>query len=200
MSPSFSSMSSMAHSWRYTPPPTSSAVRSNKRKRMFALLFLSNCRLRMFFLSAVEDRFDPYPSAKRRAVSPSVAHLRDSSSMPHSPRALHPSRGMPLPISIPQSAASSTASSPTISTQHLPCSHSHGHGNYGQGYSSHNGSGRPSPMPMTPSTICASPTMRASMGLASPILRPVARMRWGPGDEREVDGAGDGVNGLSLAG
>ncbi|KAF7339267.1 hypothetical protein MSAN_02140200 [Mycena sanguinolenta] len=91
------SMSSIASSmsigqWRSTPPPTTSAMRSNKRK--------------------FDERFDPYQNAsKRRAVSPSLSHLRDSSH-PSSPK----SRSNPrLPISIPiiSSAASSTTSSPT---------------------------------------------------------------------------------------
>lgn len=40
------------------------------------------------------------------------------------------------------------------------------------------------------------------MGLASPILRPVPRtgmsLRRNEGDEREIEGAGEAVNGLSL--
>ncbi|KAJ7631191.1 hypothetical protein FB45DRAFT_917790 [Roridomyces roridus] len=151
-SPSVSSMSSMSIShWRSTPPPTTSAVRSNKRK--------------------FDERFDPYQNAsKRRAVSPSLSHLRDSSH-PSSPK----SRSNPrLPISIPiTSAASSTTSSPTVGSaaSFLPMSR--------------------------PVSGISSPTMRASMALASPILRPIPRRR-GEGEEREVDGAGEGVGGLTL--
>ncbi|KAJ7170110.1 hypothetical protein C8R46DRAFT_994830 [Mycena filopes] len=93
-SPSMSSVSSMSiNHWRSTPPPTTSALRSNKRK--------------------FDERFDPYQNAsKRRAVSPSLSYLRESH--PSSPK----SRSNPrLPISIPimsASAASSTTSSPTV--------------------------------------------------------------------------------------
>jgi len=151
-SPSVSSMSSMSIShWRSTPPPTTSAVRSNKRK--------------------FDERFDPYQNAsKRRAVSPSLSHLRDSH--PSSPK----SRSNPrLPISIPimsASAASSATSSPTVGTAAF--------------------------LPMSrPVSGISSPTMRATLGLASPILRPIPRRR-GEGEEREVEGAGEGVGGLTL--
>ncbi|KAF7347636.1 hypothetical protein MVEN_01520600 [Mycena venus] len=137
-SPSVSSMGScmsISH-WRSTPPPTTSAVRSNKRK--------------------FDERFDPYQNAsKRRAVSPSVSHLRDSSH-PSSPK----SRSNPrLPISIPimpASTASSTTSSPTV-----------GVGTAAFLSMSRNGNG------------ISSPTMRPAMALASPILRPVARLAAG---------------------
>ncbi|KAJ7492391.1 hypothetical protein FB451DRAFT_1123214 [Mycena latifolia] len=160
-SPSMSSMSSMSIShWRSTPPPTTSAVRSNKRK--------------------FDERFDPYQNAsKRRAVSPSLSHLRDSH--PSSPK----SRSNPrLPIAIPimpASAASSTTSSPTVGV----------------------GVGSAAFLSMSrPVNGISSPTMRASMGLASPILRPVPRsaagVRRGEGEEREIEGAGEGVGGLTL--
>ncbi|KAF8898955.1 hypothetical protein BD779DRAFT_1486386 [Infundibulicybe gibba] len=156
-SPSMSSMSSTPiNHWRYTPPPTTSAVRSNKRK--------------------LDDRFDPYPSAsKRRAVSPSLSHLRD----------IHPNNGSPmgtrnprlpisLPITIPSSAVSSATSSPTIT------------GTY------------PTTIPRT-MNITSSPTSRATIGLSSPILRPVPRvMRRGDGEEKEIEGAGEAVGGLTL--
>ncbi|KAF8215974.1 hypothetical protein K438DRAFT_1954660 [Mycena galopus ATCC 62051] len=154
-SPSMSSLgSSMSIShWRSTPPPTTSAVRSNKRK--------------------FDERFDPYQNAsKRRAVSPSLSHLRDSSH-PSSPK----SRSNPrLPISIPinPSAASSTTSSPTV-----------GVGTAAFLSMSRSGNG------------ISSPTMRPAMALASPILRPVARRR-GEEEEREIEGAGDGVGCLTL--
>ncbi|KAJ7926013.1 hypothetical protein B0H13DRAFT_1109586 [Mycena leptocephala] len=159
-SPSMSSMSSMmsiSH-WRSTPPPTTSAVRSNKRK--------------------FDERFDPYQNAsKRRAVSPSMSYLRDSH--PSSPK----SRSNPrLPISIPimpASAASSATSSPTV------------------------GVGTAAFLSMSrPANGISSPTLRPAMALASPILRPVARsaagVRRGEEEEREIEGAGDGVGGLTL--
>ncbi|KAJ7751253.1 hypothetical protein DFH07DRAFT_530862 [Mycena maculata] len=155
-SPSMSSMSSVSIShWRSTPPPTTSAVRSNKRK--------------------FDERFDPYQNAsKRRAVSPSLSYLRDSH--PSSPK----SRSNPrLPISIPimpASAASSTTSSPTVGV----------------------GVGPAAFLSMSrPGNGISSPTLRATMGLASPILRPIPRRR-GEGEEREVEGAGEGVGGLTL--
>ncbi|KAJ6504385.1 hypothetical protein DFH09DRAFT_291620 [Mycena vulgaris] len=162
-SPSMSSMSSMSIShWRSTPPPTTSAVRSNKRK--------------------FDERFDPYQNAsKRRAVSPSLSYLRDRDSHPSSPK----SRSNPrLPIAIPimpASAASSTTSSPTVGVGVSPAAF----------------------LSMSrPVNGISSPTMRASMGLASPILRPVPRsatgVRRGDGEEREIEGAGEGVGGLTL--
>ncbi|KAG9314192.1 hypothetical protein JVU11DRAFT_4978 [Chiua virens] len=78
--------------WRSTPPPTTSAVRSNKRK--------------------FDERYDPYPtSAKRRAVSPSISYLRESHPYPRTPSG-RPS--LPIPLSIPVPVSNSTASSPTI--------------------------------------------------------------------------------------
>ncbi|KAF7290497.1 hypothetical protein MKEN_01496700 [Mycena kentingensis (nom. inval.)] len=153
-SPSLSSMSSMSISgWRSTPPPTTSAVRSNKRK-------------------FDHERFDPYQNAsKRRAVSPSLSHLRDS--LPSSPK----SRSNPrLPISIPiipNSAASSATSSPTV------------------------GVGNAAFLSMTRPTAVSSPIMRP-MALASPILRPIPRRR-GEEEEREIDHTGEGVGGLTLS-
>ncbi|KAG7452408.1 uncharacterized protein BT62DRAFT_1071544 [Guyanagaster necrorhizus] len=147
--PSCSPMSTSSMTqWRYTPPPTTSAVRSAKRK--------------------FDDRFDPYPASKRRAVSPSIPHLRDPHSTLGSPRG---SNRIPIaiPVSIPSSNVNSTTSSPTIS------------GSYPRSMS-----------------ITSSPTLRASMGLSSPIIRPVPRTRRFDGEDREVDGAGEAVGGLSL--
>ncbi|KAJ8456763.1 hypothetical protein ONZ45_g18586 [Pleurotus djamor] len=151
-SPSFSNSQ-----WRYTPPPTSSSGRTNKRK------------------FSIDDRFDPYPtSAKRRAVSPSLSHLREHGGI-GSPLSSRPGTRLPIaiPISIPPSAVSSAASSPTIA------------GSYGSTF--------PRPMSLT-----SSPTLRATMGLASPILRPVPRKRL-EGEEREIEGAGEAVGGLTLS-
>ncbi|KAJ7293100.1 hypothetical protein C8J57DRAFT_1268124 [Mycena rebaudengoi] len=158
-SPSMSSISSSISHWRSTPPPTTSAVRSNKRK--------------------FDERFDPYQNAsKRRAVSPSLSYLR-SESHPSSPK----SRSNPrLPIAIPimpASAVSSAASSPTVGVSAAAF------------------------LSMSrPTGSVSSPTMRASMSLGSPILRPVPRsaagMRRGDGEEREIEGAGEAVGSLSL--
>ncbi|KZT30736.1 hypothetical protein NEOLEDRAFT_1159854 [Neolentinus lepideus HHB14362 ss-1] len=156
------SISSSLSQWRYTPPPTTSAVRTNKRK--------------------LEDRFDPYPtSAKRRAVSPSISHLRDhplllSPILGGSRTSGTPSRTpMPIPISIPNSSTSSLASSPTIS-QPIAMPRSNALGS---------------------ASIASSPTMRSSMALSSPIMRAMSRRR-GEEDRREVEGAGEGVGGLRL--
>ncbi|KAF5368507.1 hypothetical protein D9758_002316 [Tetrapyrgos nigripes] len=123
-SPSMSSVSSTPiNHWRYTPPPTTSVVRSNKRK--------------------LDDRFDPYPNtSKRRAVSPSVSYLRENHPIIGSPVSRsNPRLPIAIPVSVPGSAVNSTTSSPTV------------------------GSYSTRPVPMT-----SSPTMRASMGLASPIF------------------------------
>ncbi|KAF8078825.1 hypothetical protein FPV67DRAFT_1466612 [Lyophyllum atratum] len=157
-SPSFSSMmSTPINYWRYTPPPTTSAVRSNKRK--------------------LEDRFDPYPSAsKRRAVSPSMSHLRDAHSGVGSPMNGRNTRlPISIPVNIPGSTVSSATSSPTI------------------------GGSYPTSFPRAVS-MTASPTLRSAMVLASPILRPVPRYmgRRGEEDEREIQGAGEAVGGLTL--
>ncbi|KAJ4485908.1 hypothetical protein J3R30DRAFT_3281588 [Lentinula aciculospora] len=155
-SPSVSSLSSTPiNHWRYTPPPTTSAVRSNKRK--------------------LDDRFDPYPAAsKRRAVSPSLIHLRESHSNVGSPKTRStPRLPIAIPVAVPGSNANSATSSPTFS------------GSFSTSFS------RSVPVAM-------SPTLRASMGLASPILRPLARGIRRDGEEKEVEGAGEAVGGLSL--
>jgi len=48
------------------------------------------------------------------------------------------------------------------------------------------------------SAMSSSPTMRSSMALASPILRPMLRRRE-TGEEKELEGAGEAVNGLTLS-
>ncbi|KAH8835840.1 hypothetical protein DL96DRAFT_92634 [Flagelloscypha sp. PMI_526] len=151
------SMPSSMTQWRYTPPPTStSAVRSNKRK--------------------LDDRFEPYPSAKRRAVSPSLVHLRNEAlGVTSTPSASRPSR-IAIPVPTPGSALSSATSSPTIS-------------------SSYSTAGLSRSLNMS-----CSPTMRSSSLILSPIIhaRPIPRPRT-LDDERAVDGADDAVNGLTLA-
>ncbi|TFY64295.1 hypothetical protein EVJ58_g2729 [Rhodofomes roseus] len=144
-----------ASSWRYTPPPTSSAVRTNKRK--------------------MDDRYDPYPTAnKRRAVSPSISFLRDNQPSLFNPRTPGTPR-LSMPIPIPVQGPSSATSSPIVGSS-----------------SSFFNRG--------PASALSSPTLRAQIGLGSPVLRPIIpRPRRYGDEEREVEGAGDGVNGLSLA-
>ncbi|KAG6877883.1 hypothetical protein C0993_002884 [Termitomyces sp. T159_Od127] len=174
-SPMNSTFSTPLNHWRYTPPPTTSAVRSNKRKRK------CNPSSKQFFFKirpfAVEDRFDPYTNAsKRRAVSPSMSYLRDNHSTNGTPLTGRNTRlPISIPVNIPSSTVSSAASSPTISNSY-PTSLSR------------------------PVSMTSSPTLRASM-VSSPILRPVPRhsmIRKGDDDEREVQGAGDAVGGLTL--
>lgn len=124
----------------------------------------------------VDDRFDPYPTAsKRRAVSPSMSYFRDQHLSVGSPISVRGNIRLPvaIPITIPGSTVSSAASSPTISSSY--------------------------PRQVS---IASSPTLRASMSLASPILRPVPRssasIRRGEGEERDIEGAGDAVGGLTL--
>ncbi|KAH9937376.1 uncharacterized protein B0H18DRAFT_1113221 [Fomitopsis serialis] len=144
-----------ASSWRYTPPPTSSAVRTNKRK--------------------MDDRYDPYPTTnKRRAVSPSISFLRDNQPSLFTPRTPSGAPRLSMPIPIPVQGPSSATSSPIIGSS-----------------SSYYGRG--------PASALSSPTLRAQIGLGSPVLRPIIpRPRRHGDEEREVEGAGDGVNGLSL--
>ncbi|KIJ65027.1 hypothetical protein HYDPIDRAFT_88859 [Hydnomerulius pinastri MD-312] len=149
--------------WRYTPPPTTSAVRSNKRK--------------------LDDRYDPYPTAaKRRAVSPSISYLREAHPSLNYPRTPNGRPSLPIPLSIPVSAASSVASSPTVTGYPFP------------NYSSSRQVGLGS------MSVSSSPILRP-LGLASPILRPIPRHRRGTitdGEERDIEGAGEGVGGLTL--
>ncbi|KAG2120661.1 uncharacterized protein F5147DRAFT_662795 [Suillus discolor] len=156
----------MSIQWRYTPPPTTSAVRSNKRK--------------------LDDRYDPYPtSAKRRAVSPSISYLRETHpslvSYPRTPSSRPP---VPIPLSIPPSNSSTSAtSSPTVTS--------------GYAFQAYPGSRQ---VNLGTMSLSSSPVLRPSLGLVSPILRPILRTRRGAdGEEREIEGAGEAVNGLSLS-
>lgn len=164
-------------SWRYTPPPTStSAVRSNKRKSQFTFFHTPGGQVTDLAELVVDDRYDPYPlPAKRRAVSPSVSYLRDSTPSLFAPRTPNGSGRMqlPHPIAIPV-MPNSGASSPVVTPSGL------------------NGS---RPMSWGAQSVLSSPTLRAQIGLASPVLRPMMRRRE---DGKEVEGAGEGVNGLSL--
>ncbi|KAF7798534.1 hypothetical protein EIP86_009755 [Pleurotus ostreatoroseus] len=123
----------------------------------------------------LDDRYDPYPTSnKRRAVSPSVSYLRENHTSYFSPRTPTGSGriSLPHPIAIPV-APSSGASSPIVPS------------------SLGNGS---RPVSWGPNSVLSSPTLRAQIGLASPVLRPMMRRR----EEREVDGTGDAVGGLTL--
>jgi len=145
--------------WRYTPPPTTSAVRSNKRK--------------------FDDRFDPYPSSsKRRAVSPSISYFREAHGSLHTRTPGTPR--LSIPTAVPVSAVNSATSSPTISSSYPTSIPVARNGSIGH------------------MSVSSSPTMRSSMGLASPVIRPVPRAKRGEGEEREVEGAGEAVGGLTL--
>ncbi len=178
--PSSAVSSPIVSSWRHTPPPTStSAVRSNKRKRMsssqFHTLHRRGSTLTMVTY-AVDDRYDPYPTAaKRRAVSPSISHLRESFNGRLSGSA--PRLSMPIPIPIP-SGIHSGSSSPIV-----PGSSSYWTARQSFGSAS--------------ASVLSSPTLRAQIGLASPVLRPMTRAR--REGEREIDSTEEGVNGLSIA-
>ncbi|KAG2045065.1 hypothetical protein BDR03DRAFT_1022561 [Suillus americanus] len=181
VSPSITS-TPMSIQWRYTPPPTTSAVRSNKRKCKVPAHH-SECHINNSW--AVDDRYDPYPtSAKRRAVSPSISYLRETHpslvSYPRTPSSRPP---VPIPLSIPPSNSSTSAtSSPTVTSsypfQTYPSSRQVNLGTM---------------------SLSSSPVLRPSLGLVSPILRPILRTRRGAdGEEREIEGAGEAVHGLSL--
>ena len=163
--------------WRYTPPPTTSAVRSNKRK--------CECPFQRqrqgSHVHTVDDRYDPYPTAaKRRAVSPSISYLRESHPSLSYPRTPNGRPSLPIPLSIPAPASSSAASSPTITGYPFPS------------YSN------PRQVGIGSMSVSSSPILRPTIGLSSPILRPIPRHRRGlDGEERDVEGAGEGVNGLT---
>ena len=110
--------------------------------------------------------------------------------------------------SFSQSQANSATSSPTISqstTQYIlnstaiPNPLSYTNGNPNGTYQGHHRSG-------SSSSAVSSPTVRSTMALASPILRPVPRLavgmkRGSAGDmdgEKGLDGAGEAVGSLSL--
>ncbi|KAG2159637.1 uncharacterized protein EDB93DRAFT_3764 [Suillus bovinus] len=133
----------------------------------------------------LDDRYDPYPtSAKRRAVSPSISYLRETHpslvSYPRTPGSRPP---VPIPLSIPPSnSGTSATSSPTITS--------------GYSFQGYPGSRQVNIGTMS---LSSSPVLRPSLGLVSPILRPILRTRRGTdGEEREIEGAGEAVNGLSL--
>ena len=164
--------------WRYTPPPTTSAVRSNKRKCEYPF----ERRRQGSHVHAVDDRYDPYPTAaKRRAVSPSISYLRESHPSLSYPRTPNGRPSLPIPLSIPVPASSSAASSPTVTAYPFPS------------YSTSRQVG------IGPMSVSSSPILRPTIGLSSPILRPIPRHRRGlDGEERDLEGAGEGVNCLTL--
>ncbi|XP_006454034.1 hypothetical protein AGABI2DRAFT_113795 [Agaricus bisporus var. bisporus H97] len=117
----------------------------------------------------LDDRFDPYPSSsKRRAVSPAVLESNQRTPIGRGSSSRLP---IAVPINIPGSQVNSACSSPTIS------------GSYPR-------------FPPSVSAMSSSPTIRSTMALASPILRPIIRRR--EGEEKDVEGAGEAVNGLTL--
>ncbi|KZS95909.1 hypothetical protein SISNIDRAFT_483326 [Sistotremastrum niveocremeum HHB9708] len=117
-----------------------------------------------------EQRYDPYPiSAKRRAVSPSMSALRESLSY-----------SMTTPIAIPRSPVVRTSMSVTSSPGGLPMNIM-----------------QPRPMSIVSSPVLSSPQLRP-VAMASPVVRPLPRLTSGERGMREVEGAGEAVNNLSL--
>ncbi|KAF8481837.1 hypothetical protein DFH94DRAFT_733334 [Russula ochroleuca] len=116
-----------------------------------------------------DDRFDPYPTSSKRRAVSPSVSFL---------RENHTSLS---PIYIPRSGSSSRGPIPVPITSSAA-------GSVASSPISHNGT-----LPF------ASPTMRTSMGLASPITRPKRMSRRVDGEDREVDGTGEAVNGLSLA-
>lgn len=154
-----------------------------------------------------EDRFDPYaPTAKRRAVSPSISQLKEREGYSLvSPIVIPRSPVLRSRNSFSHSQNNSATSSPTVSHNSsghiignngsfsLPLSQSSGTGN---GFSGHHRSG-------SSSSVVASPTVRASMMLASPILRPIPRLpssskRVIGEEEKIVDGTGENLKDLNI--
>lgn len=131
----------------------------------------------------LDDRYDPYPTAaKRRAVSPSISYLREVHPSLSYPRTPNGRPSFPNPLAIPISNGGSANSSPTVTSYNMPI------------YTTSRQVGLGS------MSVSSSPILRPTLGLASPILRPLARNRRGiDGDERDVEGANEGVNGLTLS-
>jgi len=143
------------------------------------LLGLWEGRLSLTWINTVDDRFDPYPSSsKRRAVSPSISYFREAHGSLHTRNSGTPR--LSIPVAAPVSTVNSATSSPTVCTYPTSSIPGARNGSIGQ------------------MSVSSSPTMRSSMGLASPVIRPVPRPKRGEGEEREVAGAGEAVGGLTL--
>lgn len=164
-----------------------------------------------------DERYDPYaPSAKRRAGSPSISTLRD----PHSlvtPIIIPRSPILRARNSVSYSQTNSTASSPIVShtnTNHLSANNSFA-SSLSSSLSQHSSNGSQSSNApahvlhhrsgsMSSSSVVSSPTIRTSLVLPSPVLRPVPRLaigsKRGPGEAegRQIEGAGEAVGSLSL--
>ncbi|KAG8974517.1 hypothetical protein FRB90_009752 [Tulasnella sp. 427] len=143
--------------WRHTPPPTAAGP-SRVGKRKF------------------DDRYDPYPNAKRRAVSPAV-------SISISPYHTHPALASPItlprssPITIPRQLPMSAASSPVMRPiVRLSGQYANGLGSSAAGAGG-GGSG-------------------IGMGLLGVSVGGNGGTN--PKGEKEVNGAGDGVGSLTL--
>lgn len=145
--------------------------RAHEQTKMQVFLFLSLFpRLLIPWCGGVDDdRFDPYPTSSKRRAV--------SPSVSY----LRENHTSLSPIYIPRSGSSSRAPIPVPITSSAA-------GSVASSPISHNGT-----LPF------ASPTMRATMGLGSPITRPMRMSRRIDGEDREVDGTGEAVNGLSLA-
>lgn len=137
-------------SWRQTPPPTANGSRINKRK-------------------FTDDRYEPYPAAKRRAVSP--AFQRD---------------GMLSPLIIPRSPVIRPV--PVSVSQHSsPVFRGNGNGNNGM-----NGM-----MSLSSSPVLRPSVSHLSSPILRPIVR--LRAGAAAALDANADAAGDGVSGLSLS-
>ncbi|KAF8506582.1 hypothetical protein F5888DRAFT_1797852 [Russula emetica] len=144
---------------------------AHKQTKMQVLVaFIFHCPPSPLLMDIVDDdRFDPYPTSSKRRAVSPSVSFL---------RENHTSLS---PIYIPRSGSSSRGPIPVPIT------------------SSATGSVASSPISHNGTLPFASPTMRSSMGLASPITRPMRMSRRIDGEDREVDGTGEAVNGLSLA-
>jgi len=156
-----SNLNLSSNSWRHTPPPISSISSGRVGKRKF------------------DDRYDPYPSAKRRAVSPAVSmsphgHVHSYGSLA-SPIALPRS-----PILIPRPLPMSVTASP-ISRPVMRLSDRYGGGGGGNGGMGSGTGGGIGLFGMGPAGSWSTATGNVSKA-----------------EEKEVSGTGDGVGSLTL--
>lgn len=183
--------------------------------------------LTLHFYLTDDDRYDPYPSAaKRRAVSPSIAALRESLNYAIGPPGAGPgsysstSAAIPIPRSPvvrsrdsnPNSMSMSVASSPgnyLLRDREYSHSRSNSHSHAQSlssiplglistmsSFSSMGSFSRP--LSALNSPLSSSPQQRPVALLASPIIRPIPRMA-GEKAQREVDGTGMAVSNLTLS-